>query len=130
MGSWLVYLLRCTDQSLYCGMTNNLSRRLQNHSKGKVKYSRGRLPVRVVWTEPAASRGAALRREYQVKQLTRAKKERLVAGAEGKQRVIDPQPGELADGSGQGDGAGQNLPQVAGPGRPPDLGLRRRTGGR
>ena len=75
---WYVYLLRCSDDTLYCGVTNDLDRRLGRHGRGDVKYTRGRLPVQMVWSEPAGDRGQALRREAAVKRLTRAEKLRLV----------------------------------------------------
>ena len=75
---WYVYLLRCSDDTLYCGVTNDLDRRLGRHGRGDVKYTRGRLPVQMVWSEPAGDRGQALRREAAVKRLTRAQKLRLV----------------------------------------------------
>lgn len=77
---WLVYLLRCADDTLYCGITNDLARRIGRHSAGAVKYTRGRLPVEVVYHEPAVDRSAALRREAQLKRLSRAAKLRLVGG--------------------------------------------------
>ncbi len=87
MGDWLVYLLRCRDNSLYCGITNNLPRRLKAHARGKVKYSRGKKSVRVVWVESAQDRGAALRREAAVKQLSKAAKELLVVEGFARQNV-------------------------------------------
>lgn len=77
---WRVYLLRCADGTLYCGCTNDLERRLERHAAGQVKYTRGRLPVELVFSEPAADRSAALRREAAVKRLTRAEKLLLVRG--------------------------------------------------
>lgn len=77
---WLVYLLRCADGTLYCGVTNDLEKRLAAHNAGKgAKYTAAasRRPVSLVWSEPAADRGAALRRELAVKALPRASKLRL-----------------------------------------------------
>jgi putative endonuclease len=76
--TWFVYLLRCADETLYCGITNDVPRRTAAHQAGLVKYTRGRRPVDVVYTEPAADRGAASRREYQVKRSSRAEKLALV----------------------------------------------------
>ena len=77
---WCVYLLRCSDGTLYAGATNDLARRLAAHALGKgARYTRSRLPVEVVWTARAAGRSAALRREAALKQLTRAEKLALVA---------------------------------------------------
>lgn len=75
---WHVYLLRCSDGTLYCGITNDLERRLGRHGRGDVKYTRGRLPVQMVWSEPARDRGQALRREAELKRLPRTAKLRLL----------------------------------------------------
>lgn len=73
--SWLVYLVECADGSLYCGVTNDLARRLAAHNAGKgARYTRGRAPVRLRWSEAAATRGDALRRERAVKRMARAAK--------------------------------------------------------
>ena len=76
---WCVYMVRCSDGSLYTGMTNDLVRRLSVHAAGKGgSYTRSRLPVRLVFREPARDRGAALRREAALKRLHRAEKWALV----------------------------------------------------
>ena len=76
---WTVYILRCADGSLYTGMTDDLDRRLATHNAGRgARYTRSRLPVESVYRETARSRAAALRREWQIKQLDRAGKEALV----------------------------------------------------
>ena len=75
-----VYLLRCGDGSLYTGCTNDLVRRLRAHQSGRgAKYTRSRLPVELVYREPAADRSAALRREAAIKAMTRAEKLALLA---------------------------------------------------
>ena len=77
-----VYILRCGDGTLYTGITNDLPRRLAAHSSGRGgKYTRGRLPVELVWHEEQPDKSAALRRELQIKALSRAEKLRLIAGA-------------------------------------------------
>ena len=77
---WLVYLLRCSDDSLYTGITNDLPKRLQAHAAGKAsKYTRSRLPVTLAYAETGPSKSAALKREAAIKRLRRAQKERLVA---------------------------------------------------
>ena len=77
---WLVYLLRCSDGSLYTGITNDLPKRLKAHAAGKAsRYTRSRLPVRQVYSEPQRSKSAALKREAAIKRLRRAEKDRLVA---------------------------------------------------
>jgi putative endonuclease len=81
MGSqpWCVYMLRCRDESLYTGMTNDVPRRLAAHAAGKGgAYTRSRRPVRLVYREPAEDRGAALRREAALKRLTAREKWALV----------------------------------------------------
>ena len=78
---YLVYILRCGDGSLYTGITNDLPRRLAAHSSARgAKYTRSRLPVALVWQEAQPDKSAALRRERQIKALSRAEKLRLIAG--------------------------------------------------
>ncbi len=78
--SWYVYMVRCRDNSLYTGSTDDPERRLAVHNAGKgAKYTRSRLPVTLVYREACADKGAALRREYALKQLTKAQKEALIA---------------------------------------------------
>ena len=80
-GQWLVYLVRCRDGSLYTGITNDLPKRLNTHAAGKAsRYTRSRLPVTLVYTEPQPSRSAALKREAAIKKLTRPQKDRLIGG--------------------------------------------------
>lgn len=80
--AWRVYLVECADGSLYCGVTNDLARRLAMHNAGKgARYTRGRAPTRLVWSEACATRGDALRREIAVKRLPRAAKLRLTREA-------------------------------------------------
>lgn len=77
---WCVYLLRCRDGTLYTGATNDLARRVARHGAGTgARYTRSRLPIRLVHAEPAKDRSAALRREAAVKRMTRAEKLALVA---------------------------------------------------
>ena len=80
--SWYVYILRCGDGTLYTGITDNISRRLAVHRSGKgAKYTRGRGPLELAYTEEVPDKPAALRREYQIKRLTRQEKERLIRRA-------------------------------------------------
>ena len=75
---WFVYLLRCGDGSLYCGMTDDVLRRLEAHRSGKgAKYTRGRGPLELVYTEECESYSAALKREAAIKKLKRQEKLRL-----------------------------------------------------
>ena len=65
---WLVYLLRCSDESLYCGITNDLKNRLEAHNSGKgAKYTRSRRPVELVGASSAMTKNDALKLEYRVK---------------------------------------------------------------
>lgn len=74
-----VYILRCGDGSLYTGITKDLERRLAQHRAGKAsRYTRGRLPVALVWSCETETWGAALREEIRIKRLSRAQKEELV----------------------------------------------------
>ena len=80
MVKWNVYMLRCADRSLYTGVATNLAARVATHNAGKgAKYTRGRLPVKLVYQETAADRGAALRREHAIKRLSAAAKRQLIA---------------------------------------------------
>jgi putative endonuclease len=79
---WAVYMLRCRDGSLYTGATNDLARRCERHRAGRgARYTRSRLPVRVVYVELARDRSAALRREAALKLLSRREKLALVTAA-------------------------------------------------
>jgi putative endonuclease len=74
-----VYLLRCSDDSIYSGYTTDVERRVREHNAGTgAKYTRGRTPVEVCHVETYASRSAALSREYAIKELTRTQKEALI----------------------------------------------------
>ena len=80
---YFFYILRCSDNSLYCGQTSNLENRLKEHnfsgSKG-AKYLRGRKPVVVVYSEQCPDLKTAMNRELEIKRWTRAKKEALISG--------------------------------------------------
>jgi len=72
---WCVYLLRCSDGTLYTGITNDLGKRLTAHRAGRgARYTRGRCPLTLLHAESASTRGAALRREHQIKSLRRREK--------------------------------------------------------
>ncbi|MDM7914986.1 MAG: GIY-YIG nuclease family protein [Candidatus Eisenbacteria bacterium] len=74
-----VYLLRCCDGSFYAGSAKDLQARLRQHEAGRAsRYTRGRLPVAMVWSEQVATWSDALRAEHRVKRMRRAEKERLV----------------------------------------------------
>jgi len=77
---WHVYILRCRDGTLYTGATVDVEGRVERHGSGKgARYTRSRLPVKLVYREPARDCAAALRREAAVKRLTRAEKLALIA---------------------------------------------------
>jgi putative endonuclease len=70
-----VYLLRCGDGSLYCGWTNDVTRRLAEHEAGRAsRYTRSRRPVEIAWWTEMESRSAAMREEVRIKRLSRAEK--------------------------------------------------------
>ena len=76
--SWVVYILKCADESLYTGITNDLDARLAAHEEGTgAKYTKGRGPFEVVYTEDCADRSEASKREFAIKKLNRAEKEKL-----------------------------------------------------
>ena len=77
-GNWVCYLLRCADGTLYCGITNQLEKRITAHNaQAGAKYTRGRTPVRVVYAERCSNKSAALKREMQIKSLPRSRKQAL-----------------------------------------------------
>ena len=77
--NWFCYLLRCADDTLYCGITNDLDKRLAAHNAGTAsKYTRVRLPVELIFAESCADRSVASKREMEIKKLTRADKLALV----------------------------------------------------
>ncbi len=80
--SWYVYILGCADGSLYTGVTTDPERRLQEHNAGALgaRYTRPRRPVELLYQESAPDRSAALKREYAIKQLSKARKLSLIDG--------------------------------------------------
>ncbi|WP_054033577.1 GIY-YIG nuclease family protein [Desulfatitalea tepidiphila] len=73
--NWVVYLLRCADDSLYCGITKDLEKRLSKHNSGKgAKYTRSRLPLRLVGVSSEMTKSAALKLEYRLKRISAADK--------------------------------------------------------
>lgn len=77
--TWVCYILRCADGTLYTGVTNDLEKRLTAHNEGTAaKYTRSRTPVTLVFTETCEDRSTALKREMKIKKLTRAQKEHLI----------------------------------------------------
>lgn len=79
MGSHFVYIVRCSDNSLYTGYTNNIEARINKHNAGKgAKYTKIRRPVVLVYQEMYETKSAALRREYEIKTFTRQRKLKLI----------------------------------------------------
>jgi putative endonuclease len=75
---WRVYLLRCFDGSLYCGVTTDIERRLSEHNQGVgSRYTRTRLPVRLVWQSRELSKSEAFKEEYRIKRLSKVMKEAM-----------------------------------------------------
>jgi putative endonuclease len=73
--SWVCYLLQCADNTIYCGITNDLDKRLAAHNAGEgAKYTRGRTPLQLVYAEPCADKSTALKRELQIKRMSRSEK--------------------------------------------------------
>lgn len=77
---WHVYIVRCSDNTLYTGIARDLQQRINEHNTGNraARYTRARRPVTLVYQEIAADRSSAQRREYQIKQLPSTQKRRLI----------------------------------------------------
>jgi putative endonuclease len=79
--NWLIYILKCVDGSLYCGITNNIEKRLKQH-KGEIiggaKYTRSHWPCKLVYKEKSASRSQALKREAIIKKMSKVEKQTLI----------------------------------------------------
>ena len=79
MKSYYVYLLKCSDESLYCGYTDDPVKRVKTHNMGKgAKYTKSRLPVSIVYSEEFDTKSEAMKREAQIKKLPRNKKLQLI----------------------------------------------------
>lgn len=81
MNSWTVYIVKCSDETLYTGITRDVRRRMEEHNgKGPLgaRYTRARRPVRLVYSEALGSRSEAARREYEIKHMSREEKEALI----------------------------------------------------
>ena len=79
--NWLIYILECRDGSLYCGITNNIEKRLKQHKgeiKGGAKYTRSHWPCKLVYEEKSANRSKALQREGIIKKMSKVKKQTLI----------------------------------------------------
>lgn len=74
-----VYIIRCKDNSLYTGWTNNLEKRFNDHNNGKgAKYTKGRGPLELVYYETFQDKRDAMKREYEIKKLSKGEKEKLI----------------------------------------------------
>ncbi len=81
MPGWYVYIVKCSDNTLYTGITTDLDRRLDEHNNDErlaAAYTRCRRPVTLVYTEKQDSRSAASKREYRIRRMTRARKQTLI----------------------------------------------------
>ena len=80
---WYLYILRCGDGSLYTGITTDVEKRLEAHRSGKgAKYTRGRGPLKVVYREECGDHSEALKRELEIKALSREEKLKLLQNPE------------------------------------------------
>ena len=79
---WFVYIVRCADGTLYTGIARDVERRIEEHNSNDqlaASYTRSRRPVALAYKEAVETRSAALKREYEIKQLTRSEKDALLA---------------------------------------------------
>jgi putative endonuclease len=90
--NWVVYLVRCNDNSLYCGITNDLQNRLRAHNCGKgAKYTRSRSPVELLGTSPEMTKSSALKLEHRIKQTPAGRKLAELEIWKGSQEVVNLQ---------------------------------------
>jgi predicted GIY-YIG superfamily endonuclease len=76
---WYLYILKCRDGSLYTGITNNIPLRLKRHNEGTAsRYTRSRLPVRIIFREICRNKSHALKKEHAIKSMTRKRKEAYI----------------------------------------------------
>jgi len=76
---WHAYIILCADKTYYTGITNNLIKRIRAHNTGKgAKYTRGRTPVKLIYSEKVENESRARKREFEIKTLTRKEKEKLI----------------------------------------------------
>lgn len=78
---YYVYILKCCDETLYCGYTNDVKKRFETHQSGKgAKYTRGRLPLELVYSEEFETKSAAMKRECEIKKMSREMKLKIIKG--------------------------------------------------
>jgi putative endonuclease len=81
MSDWTVYILKCGDDSYYTGITNDLQKRISDHENGLgAKYTQGRGPFEIAYTEKVANRSEASKREFAIKKLSRLQKVKIISG--------------------------------------------------
>ena len=80
--SYFVYILECSDKSLYTGITTDVKKRLDEHNSSEkgAKYTKARRPVKLIYFEESQDRSSASKREYEIKKLSRSKKLQLIQG--------------------------------------------------
>ena len=79
--NWFVYILFCADGTYYTGCTTDVQKRLITHNNGKgAKYTRGRLPVKLLWFDACVSKSEAMKKEYAIKQLSKSGKRAITRG--------------------------------------------------
>jgi putative endonuclease len=79
--AFYLYILRCSDDTYYTGLTLDIDKRIKAHNNGRAsKYTSGRRPVELVYSESYATRGLAAKREYEIKRLSRVQKQALIDG--------------------------------------------------
>ena len=77
---WYIYMLKCGDDSIYTGSTNNIERRLKAHQSGKgAKYTKSHLPVKLVYSEELPDKSSALKREAEIKNMSRKEKLEIIS---------------------------------------------------
>ena len=87
--AWYIYILRCGDDTLYTGITDDVEKRLAAHRAGKgAKYTRGRGPLELVYTEEVEDKSAALKREIAIKKMSRREKLAMVENWDGQRREV------------------------------------------
>lgn len=83
MSQWFIYIVECSDGTYYCGITNDIDKRMRKHNTGRgAKYTRSRLPVFLLYSEQVETKSLALKREYEIKRMKRKQKESLVNGSD------------------------------------------------
>lgn len=89
--SWFVYILRCADGSLYTGVAKDIDQRLKAHNAGEgARYTRGRAPVELVYRERCADQSLAVRREWDIKQMSRPRKLALIRASALSKNIAPP----------------------------------------